>query len=1131
MVLNIYNVFSIHDMYCMVHVVINLINYRDLLQHEMTTQIKDFLYNYRPQDDENFQTYISGKYEFSQLASDTKEPIPIRGERFKHQEFIVRFMKIYDKALLMHDTGTGKTCTALATAQEFKHEWFNGALEYANTYINGSPGNIHKVYIFTKSETLENEFRHQLVCKCTAYEEYEARLAKTKQGRGSEKALTLNLRKYFVFKHYRSFANEMKNINPNNIDQVLRDMFENTMFILDEVQDLITEDDRENQTIKNENRSAYDMIKKISHICKNIKIICASATPMIDKHTEIVPVMNLILPPDMQMTNAMVENNPTPESLEPYFRGRVSYVRALDTGAVPHYMGDPLREQDNFKVWRSYMSPNTIHGQTANKISGEKDAYRSKARQAGLFVFPDGSIGKDGMQKYFNLSGGKYEWSYAQGSNELRDSLLGDGTLSHDQIIDNVYQFSPKYWTGLKLLQELEGSHFMYFNFVGVGTNLFSILLDLLGYERYNPSSSSFSKIQTGGKLKYCSDDSTQIITNLPKAKRYAIITSKTKHPELILELMNSPINMHGEYIKVLLVSEVAKTGINVSNILHGHLMDPAWNQSTAYQALSRFIRSTSHVDLIKDIASKQGISTNDVKIDIDIYQHCLEMEDYSDTIDKTLYGLCIDKDRTIRKIFRILKQCAFDCQVHRKRNIRDTDEDYSPICDYDTCNYPCIDPPTEDIDYTSYNTIYSGDEVEKIEEEITRVFKSVSFIKYFDLIDLLMDIFGHDELEMRMLADRAIRHIVEERKILRDRYNFVCYLREDKDDLFIQREYPTGNNDSSLSLYSSRLIGVRTRTIDKILKEERSVITTEIIAKLDSLSNDDKLPFLKRLENVFVYCNTLNVDLQVSILEYYLTKYGIDDDRSNTTLLVVKTYIFNIFWFEEPVAQLEEQRLSVDKRKLQEASLTNKPLGKKKTIQTGLQQYGGLVYVHNLNPTTGVLYAETSRSKTKERLRIMTSYEKVFRDPDPFELKIYSEEIGIQRARRNERFDEYPIYGSYSYKTNAFRLIMNYKNTATTDDRRSRYRGTICKSYPDKKNIVNIAIDLDVVIPIIDQSSIYDKKNYLIDQGFNITNRTDTEVERMYEMAKPKDKYTASDICDLILDKMVDKDMVTYAF
>lgn len=1096
----------------------------------MTTQIKDFLYNYRSQDDENFQTYISGKYEFAQLASDIKEAIPIRGERFKHQEFIVRFMKIYDKALLMHDTGTGKTCTTLATAQEFKHEWFNGALEYANTYINGLPGNIHKIFIFTKSDTLENEFRHQLVCKCTAYEEYEARLAKTKQGRGSEKALTLNLRKYFVFKHYRSFANEMKNINEDVLDQVIRDMFENTMFILDEVQDLITEEDRESESDIRENRSAYDMIKRVSHVCKNIKIICASATPMIDQETEIVPVMNLVLPPDMQMTNSMVEGNPSPESLEPYFRGRVSYVRALDTGAVPYYMGEPLRQEDNFKVYRSYMNPRTIHGITASRISEERDAYRSKARQAGLFVFPNGSIGKEGMDKYFNVTGGKYEWSYAQGTNELKNALLGDGTLNTDQIIDNVYQFSPKYWTGLSLLRDLAGSHFMYFNFVNVGTNLFSILLDLLGYERYNPSSSSFSKVQVGGKLKYCSDDTTDIITSLPKAKRYAIITSKTQHPELILELMNSPINMHGEYIKVLLVSEVAKTGINVSNILYGHLMDPAWNQSTAYQALSRFIRSTSHVDLIKYIANRDGLNPNDVKIDINIFQHCLEHEDFSKTIDKELYASCIYKDKKIRKIFRILKQCAFDCQVHRRRNIRPTDEDYSPICDYDLCNYPCIDPEPLEIDYTSYNTIYSGDEVIRIEEEIGKVFKTTSFIKYYDLITHLMNIYGHDELEMRMLADRAIRHIVEERKILRDRYNFVCYLREDKDDLFIQREYPTGNNDSSLSIYSSRLIGVRSRTIDKILKEERSVITTEIIAELEGLANLP-IPFIDRLQKVFVYCNDLNSDLQVSVLEYYLTKYGIDEDRSDVTLLVVKTYIFNIFWFEEPVAELEEQRLSTDKRKLQQASIANKPLGKKKTIQTGLQQYGDLVYVHNLNPTVGVLYSETSRSKTKERLRVMTAYEKVFRDPDPFELKIYSEEIGIQRAKRNERYDKYPIYGSYSYKTNAFRLVLNYKNTSSIEDRRSRYRGTICSSYGDKKGIVNIAIDFNVVIPIVDQTPLKDKKRYLIEQGYDLSNRTDIEIERMYEMGKPKGLYTSKQVCNLILDSMIDKDMVSYAF
>jgi hypothetical protein len=550
--------------------------------------------------------------------------------------------------------------------------------------------------------------------------------------------------------------------------------------------------------------------------------------------------------------------------------------------------------------------------------------------------------------------------------------------------------------------------------------------------------------------------------------------------------------------------------------------MDPAWNQSTAYQALSRFIRTSSHVDLIKAIAREQGIDISDVRFDIAIYQHCLEWDDGSNTIDKILYSKCIDKDKIIRKVFRILKQCAFDCQIHKRRNIRSTDVDYSPVCDYDTCNYVCSDEDPSTMDYTSYNAIYSGDEVIRIEEEIGKIFKSRSFIKYYDLIEHLMNVFNHDMTEMRMLADRAIRHIVEERKVIRDRYNFVCYLREDKDDLFIQREYPVGGgDDSSLSLYSSRLIGVSSRTLDKVIKGKRSVITPDIIEHINSLPT---------LVEVFMSCNSLNSDLQVSVLEHYLYKYGVEEDRSTSTIMVIRTYIYNIFWFEEPVAELEEQRISVDRRKLEEASVTGKPLGKKKTVQTNYQKFGDIVYVHNLNPTTGVLYDETARSKTKERLRVMTSYEKVFRDPDPFELKIYSGEIGIQRDKRLMRFSQFRIYGSYSYKTDTFRLVMNYRNI-DVKDKRDSYRGTVCKTYPDKKNIINIAIDLNVIIPIVDTSPIGVKKQFLTKEGYDISHRSDLEIERLYEMSKTSNKYKSDVICDLILLSMIDQGMVSYVF
>ena len=58
----------------------------------------------------DFQTLISAKKEFQELASSIKEQTPIPGVYYKHQELILRYMRAYDRLLLLHKTGTGKTC-------------------------------------------------------------------------------------------------------------------------------------------------------------------------------------------------------------------------------------------------------------------------------------------------------------------------------------------------------------------------------------------------------------------------------------------------------------------------------------------------------------------------------------------------------------------------------------------------------------------------------------------------------------------------------------------------------------------------------------------------------------------------------------------------------------------------------------------------------------------------------------------------------------------------------------------------------------------------------------------------------------------------------------------------------------
>ena len=73
-------------------------------------QLQDLVVAYPSIDTPGFQTLISAKKEFNELASDVDEPKPPKGLPYKHQEFFKRYMSVYDDMLIIDEAGTGKTC-------------------------------------------------------------------------------------------------------------------------------------------------------------------------------------------------------------------------------------------------------------------------------------------------------------------------------------------------------------------------------------------------------------------------------------------------------------------------------------------------------------------------------------------------------------------------------------------------------------------------------------------------------------------------------------------------------------------------------------------------------------------------------------------------------------------------------------------------------------------------------------------------------------------------------------------------------------------------------------------------------------------------------------------------------------
>ena len=83
---------------------------------------------------------------------------------------------------------------------------------------------------------------------------------------------------------------------------------------------------------------------------KRSKIILGTATPMINDVNEIAPLMNLLLPADQQMPTNWNYENVSLDQLEPFFRGKVSYVRGLDTGAQVIYEGSKMNKSYTIQI-------------------------------------------------------------------------------------------------------------------------------------------------------------------------------------------------------------------------------------------------------------------------------------------------------------------------------------------------------------------------------------------------------------------------------------------------------------------------------------------------------------------------------------------------------------------------------------------------------------------------------------------------------------------------------------------------------------------------------------------------------------------------------------------------------------
>jgi superfamily II DNA or RNA helicase len=257
------------------------------------------------------------------------------------------------------------------------------------------------------------------------------------------------------------------------------------------------------------------------------------------------------------------------------------------------------------------------------------------------------------------------------------------------------------------------------------------------------------------------------------KPARYIMITGDTrlspnndmdvKHvtdkSNLIKEDENGNIvDISGEIIKVVLISQAGSEGLDFKAIRQVHILEPWYNVNRLEQIIGRAVRNFSHKDLP---FSKRNVQ-------IFMYATLLENSE-EEAVDLYVYRMAELKAITIGKVARLLKQTSADCiinheqtqlvpknfmKIKENQNITQIlsdhqvlnqfivgDIDNSSTCDFMECEFKCLpdaDPEQLGENVNTYNETFMIVNADKIIQKIKSLMKIRHFYKKADLIQLI---------------------------------------------------------------------------------------------------------------------------------------------------------------------------------------------------------------------------------------------------------------------------------------------------------------------------------------------------------------------------------------------------------
>ncbi len=564
--------------------------------------------------------------------------------------------------LMVHGTGTGKTCTAIQIAEEYilRPEFQDRkVLVLASAAVQENFADelfdISRVNIDVAAGTLESQ-----QCTGRRYLDMLLRIEQDPKNwmnpdRRDQLTRTADriIREFYEFGAYVSFGKMINKyqteLKKPEFEEWIHKTFDNRLIIVDEAHNIRqARDDGEGKEVT----AAMETLIKIAD---GVVLVLLTATPMYHSYDEIVyyfnlfrwnerrqPVTDAFRASDFFNEDGTLKEGPSGEQFRTMCQEYVSYVRgdnpftfpfrlppppAVEPDALTRgFLGDTLGPTDKIKYLQDFLVYSTATGLQKSVLSGEDRSDEEEKRrvymQSTVSVLP----GSKSFRTIFAETGSQYTYTV-------------DPFLTPDELPKH----SAKFASVLKSIEAGEGICFVYSNFATMGALLFSMALEEHGYTPAkgqpllsNPAYSGSSKGQ------------------------YVLLTSKASESEIadLIQKVKDPRNQEGKAIRVIVSSPIVSEGVDFRYVRQIHVLDPWWNMSRTEQVIGRGLRTCSHARLTPD---KQNCT---------VYLHVVRTGDGNECYDEYTYrSRVVPNAMRIANVRRVLEESAMDCPMQNQIN------------------------------------------------------------------------------------------------------------------------------------------------------------------------------------------------------------------------------------------------------------------------------------------------------------------------------------------------------------------------------------------------------------------------------------------------------------------------------